>query len=266
MVGVCGVIPRTSTPRPSWAALVSSWCPSCQAVGVRVREREPSPRHLRVITVGVVTYSVVMPLVGLYRYVTVPAGHLRIPVVVGIVCVLPVLGWLAYSAVHGAHQRIRFAILVGLVAVDIAALPTIGIAGLGLLFVPVALIADVLPPTVAVLFLVGQVAAAAPMAVVFGHPEFALYYVLGVPYTVLSAVLVLRLVHSADALRTARRTLARQAVLQERLRIDAELGTTVAAALEEIADRGDRARALVTLDAASAQEEMARCPGPPAGP
>ena len=131
-----------------------------------------------------------------------------------------------------------------------------GPLGWAQLYVPLALIAAALPPAWSVVVLLGAAAAAAPLAVVAGQPDYALFYTFGVLVGVLPLTVSVRLVRSVRQLQAVRRELAARATARERLRIDEHLAIAVVGALTDIAERADRAAAHLGADSATDEVEL----------
>src|SRR5829696_2841788 len=102
------------------------------------------------------------------------------------------------------------------------------------------------------------VLAQAPLAVAVGSDliDAPSYYTLTVIWRASSGFVPLWLVASIRQLQEARRQLAEEAVVRERVRIDAELRQTLGTALDAIVDRGGRAGAQVGRDERAVEREL----------
>jgi hypothetical protein len=161
--------------------------------------------------------------------------------------------WSAARAASGRAQRWA---LAALAAVTIGMVPVVGVGWLGTLYELAALVLVSLRPPWSLLAFAALWATPTPVAVALGHPQWASYFTLGVPFAAVPLAVVVWLVRAARQLQAARLTLADEAVVRERLRIDGELRRTVGAALEAIAAQGDRTGGLVAGDPAAAAGQL----------
>jgi signal transduction histidine kinase len=104
----------------------------------------------------------------------------------------------------------------------------------------------------------GVVAAQAPLALAVDSPlpDAASYYVFSAWWGAVSLFVPIWLVGAIRQLHEARQSLAEEAVVRERLRIDRELRRTVSDALDSITTRGQRATVLVDGDLEAAASEV----------
>jgi hypothetical protein len=222
-------------------------------------EQQPPGRLLRLATAGVVAYSVLWPLTGLWRIAADPVDPtdpgLTVYAAAATACYLPLHGWLVWSSTREPFLRRREWVLVAVAFVILGMLPVLGVSWLAALQPLTAAVLLVVPAPWSLLLFAMLVAAPAPLAVVFGHPEWALTFGPGALLAAATTVVPVWLIRAARQLETARRTLARQAVLGERLRIDREVRRTVGAALEAITSTAERAgRSAVDEPMAAAEQ------------
>jgi two-component system, NarL family, sensor histidine kinase DesK len=227
--------------------------PTRRRVGMHDGETVDGPT-VRLATAGVVVYSVAAPLVSLGRYLQ--DDQVSPWVVVLVLGVVPVLAWLTRAAARASFTRAQLAVLAVALAVTAVAAAALGPPGWAQLYVPVALVAVVMPPVWSVVFLVGLAALTGPLAAAAGRPDFALFYVAGVLVGVSPLVVSIRLVRSVRQLHAARQELAAQAIARERVRIDEDLTTVVGRALGDLAERADRAAALLGTDPTTAGDQL----------
>jgi two-component system sensor histidine kinase DesK len=99
-------------------------------------------------------------------------------------------------------------------------------------------------------------AATAPLAIALGDPEWAPYLAATVVWRGGAVFVLVWLVGATRRLQAAREALAEEAVARERLRMDRELRSTLGAALEAIAAKGQQAAALAVQDPTLAEGEL----------
>lgn len=234
-----------------WHVARRSW------MGIRVRERQQSSRFIRVATAGAVAYGTALPLLSLYRITTAPIDPGRaVYAVAAIACYLPVQAWLVGSATRAARGRGQRWALAAIAVVIIGMVPVVGVGWLGTLYVLAAMVLVSVRPPWSFLAFAALWATPTPVAFAFGHPQWASYFTLGVPVAAVPLAVVVWQVRAARQLQAARLTLAEEAVVRERLRIDDELRRTVGAALAAIAAQGDRAGGLVGGDPAATARQL----------
>jgi two-component system sensor histidine kinase DesK len=211
---------------------------------------------VRFATAGVVAYAVVSPSMSVLGYLQVEPGQVRPWIVVLVLGAVPLMAPLARAATLGPFTGTQRVVL----ATALAMTATVAVAGGPprwiVLYVPVALVAVALPRAWPVVFLSGLAAIAGVAAIAAGQANYALFYVVGLLIGVSPLVISIRLVRSVRQLRAARQELAAQAIAQERLRIDDELAVAVGAALADLADRAERAAALVGTEPMTAATEL----------
>jgi two-component system, NarL family, sensor histidine kinase DesK len=226
-------------------------------VGAGLRQHKEAGGFIGPATAGAVTYAAALPLLQLYRIASAPIdpGRASTAVAVTLAC-LPVQVWLVWSAARDHLGRAQHWALAALALLVAAAVPLGGVDLLGAAYVLGALVLITLRPPWSLAAFAALAAAPVAVAVPAGQPQWASYFVLGVLIGAVPLAVVVWLVRSARQLEVARLALAEQAVIGERLRIDAELRQTVAAALERIADQAERAGRLAASDPPAAAAEL----------
>lgn len=223
-------------------------------VAVR-REREASSASVRLATVGVLGLTVLLPAIEVSRIASA-AGPL-VPALIATGCFLPVqLRHVALALAGSRPAGDRWTLgWIGLVI--IAATPLVGVGWL-LMFASLTLsVLIVVRPPWSFLVGLGVTGATVPLALALGEPGWsAAYFPLTVAWRSATLFVLVSLVAAARQLQTARLVLADEAVVRERLRIEAELRTTVAKSLQTIVERGDRASQLAQPDASGAQNQL----------
>jgi len=224
---------------------------------VQVRQKREADWFIRPATAGAVGYTVTLPLVQVYRISSAPVDQQRAgwALALTLVC-LPVQVWLVWSAAGGAWGRRQRWVLGAMAALVLAMVPVAGVDGLGTIYVLAGLMLVVMPLRWSLPVFMALVVTPIPVALQAGQPQWASYFTLGVLLGGVPLAVVVWLVRAARQLQAARLTLAQQAVVRERLRIDGELRQTVGAALESIAAQGDRAAALAAGDPSAAARQL----------
>ena len=223
-----------------------------------LKERQQIGGLIRLAAVAAVGCSVVLPLLELARIVAgwTPSPGRATLVLVATACYLPLYVRHVWYAARGSRPAGAGWTLLAMAVVILGALPIIGTSWLiSLHSLAVSVLIIVAPPW-SLLAAAGLVAATAPLAVAFGHPQWAAFYIVSVIWRGAAVFVLVWLVGAARRLEHARLLLAEQALARERLRIDGELRRTLGAALEAIAARGRRASALTAGDAAALEDEL----------
>src|SRR5215475_8842818 len=228
--------PSRSEGRPR---RVGGWLPM---VG-RLKERQQTGGFIRLATAAAVGCSIALPLLELARIAagwTPSPGHAPLALV-ATACYLPLYVRHVWHAARGSRPAGAGWTLLAMAVVILGALPFIGTSWLiSLHSLAVSVLIIVAPPW-SLLAAAGLVAATAPLAVAFGHPQWAAFYIVSVIWRGAAVFVLVWLVGAARRLEHARLLLAEEALARERLRIDGELRRTLGAALEAIAARGRRA-------------------------
>jgi len=209
-------------------------------------DRERPAGLLRFAPIVAVAYGSVFALVQLGLVVEYP-GSSRDPrwALVATAVYLPLHLHHVYWAVQNQRAPAAGWTLALLGVVVAAALPVAGSNWLPVFAVVAVSALLVLPWPWSVLVAAAVVAAQAPLAVALHSPvtDAASYYVFAVWWRASALFVPIWLLAAIRQLEETRRSLANDAVVGERLRIEAELRRTVGAALDVIAARGDRALA-----------------------
>jgi hypothetical protein len=212
----------------------------------------PSSRFLGLATAGVITGSVAMVALGVLRVIHVDPSRTAVAVTATAVY-LPAHLWHTFHIARGDRPPGADWTLAAMVVVIAAVLPVVGVQWLGALYPLGASVLLVLrPPWSFVVFGV-LLAVPTPVAFAYGQPEWAIYFTTGMALTGLVLAVPVWLIATARDLRSARARLAEEAVVRERVRVEAELHETLGTALETIAETGDRAVALFPQAAVAEQ-------------
>jgi two-component system, NarL family, sensor histidine kinase DesK len=230
--------------------------------GARLKDRQEASWLIRLATMGAVAYAAGLPLLQLNRIATAPIdqGRAGYAAAATLLC-LPVQVWLVWSAARDVWERGQRWALAAMAVLILAMVPLAGFDGLGAVYVLAALVLITLRPPWSLLGFASLAVTPAAVAVASGHQQWASYFTLGVLLAAVPLAVVVSLIRAARQLQAARSALAQQAVIRERLRIDAELRQTVGAALEAITSQGDRALALADGDPPTTAQELAALVG-----
>ncbi|KAB2340585.1 sensor histidine kinase [Actinomadura rudentiformis] len=213
-----------------------------------VEVHRQSSRFIQVATAGAVAYSVLLPLLNLHRVATHPSfpGHTEEAAVVT-ACYLPLQVWIVRSKARGDRTPGQAWGLVVVAALIFGAMPFIGVGWLGALCPLAGLVLIVIRAPWSFLTYAALAAVPAPAAIyAFDQPEWAVYFTLAVLVYGTSLSVPIFLIGAVRQLENARRSLADEAVVRERLRIDGQLRQSVGPALEGLVAKGQR-RELATL-------------------
>jgi len=230
-----------------------------QGVGSRAADRQLGRGCLaeiaRLAVPAALAYSSVFAVVQLGLVLTYPGRSEHalwaVPVTA---CYLPLFLWFVRSAVIGVRPRAAVWTFVALAALVGAAVPLAGSNWLPVFAVVAVSAMLVLPWPWSLLVALVLAAAQAPLAVVLGSPvvDAPSYYVFALWWRASALFVPIWLLRALGQLPAARDVLAEQAVMDERLRIDREVRTTVGSALEAIAAIADAAAERVESDPAEA--------------
>ena len=226
---------------------------------VKVEQRTRSTGLVRFAVPAAVLYCSVFPLVTLGVIAMYGDRPDRIPwAVAATVVYLPFHLHHAAWAARGARPPGGLWTL-GVVTVVIAGVtPMVGGVWLPIYEVVVVSAVIVLRPPWSFVTAGVVIAAQAPLAWWLGSfaPAAESYYVLTVAWRSASVFVPLWLIGTIVQLQTARRSLAEDAVVRERLRIDDDLRSTVGSALDAIAARAEHAGTLVGRDPDALASEL----------
>src|SRR5215831_12341444 len=194
-----------------------------------LKERQQIGGLVRLAAVAAVGCSVVLPLLELARIVAgwTPSPGRATLVLVATACYLPLYVRHVWYAARGSRPAGAGWTLLAMAVVILGALPLIGtswLISLHSLAVSVLIIAR---PPWSLLAAASLVTATAPLAVAFGHPQWAAFYIASVLWRGAAVFVLVWLVGAACRFEHARLLLAEQALARERLRIDGELRRTL---------------------------------------
>jgi len=223
--------------------------PVGSGVVIDVEDRERTGRLARFATPAALVYGSVLSLVQLGLIAEYQGGSMTQArwALVATVAYMPFhLRHLAWAA-NGLRPPAGGWTLLAVAAIVTAALPLAGPHWLPVYAVVVAAAVLVLPWPWSLLAAAAVVLAQAPLAHAVDSPlpDAGSYYVFTVWLRSSSLFLPVWLLGAVRRLDAARRSLADEAVVAERLRIDGELRATVGGALDAIATRGQRAVGLI---------------------
>jgi len=225
--------------------------------GITQEESRRFSRFIALATAGAVAYSVALPLIRVYSIAADPPelGHANYALV-ALAIYLPIQLWLVVSATRREQGRGQLLALSVMASVMFGAMPAVGVGWVGIIDVLAALALVTLGRPWSILVFCLLVAAPTPLTFAYGHPEWALFFTIGVPFYSVPLAVAIWLIRVARQLQWARQALADQAIARERLRIDWDLRGTIGTALEGIAADGDRAIALATNDSVDAATQV----------
>jgi two-component system sensor histidine kinase DesK len=219
---------------------IASAVDNLRPVRVRLNEHQRSSRFLRLATAGVITGSAGLVTIGVMRIAFVVPDRTLVAAVATAVY-LPAHLWHVHHAARGARPRGTGWSLAGMAVVVGVVLPVVGVQWLGALYPLAASVLLVLRPPWSIAAFAALLAVPAPVAHAFGEPEWAWYFTVGLALTGLILAVPVWVIAAVRDLQSARDRLADEAVIRERIRIEAELRQTLGTALEEIATAGDQA-------------------------
>jgi len=219
---------------------IASAVDNLRQVRVRLNEHQRSSRVLRLATAGVITGSAGLVTIGVMR-VAILVPERALVAAVATAGYLPMHLWHVHHAARGARPRGTGWSLAAMAVVVGAVLPVVGVQWLGALYPLAASALLVLRPPWSIAAFAALLTVPAPVAFAFGEPGWAGYFTVGLAMVGLVLAVPVWLVAAVRDLQSAREQLAEEAVIRERIRIEAELRQTLGTALEEIATTGDQA-------------------------
>jgi two-component system, NarL family, sensor histidine kinase DesK len=251
---VLALAPPAPPPAPP-AHILTLDAPVGSEVVIRLDERERPGRLARLATPGALIYGSVFPLVQLGLALEYPGGGPSEGrwAIAATACYMPLHLYHVYWAARGERPPAGRWTLLAMFAVIAAATPVAGSNWLPA-YADVAFGAVVvLRWPWALLAVTALAAGQAPLALALDSPvpAAASYYVFVLLRRASALFLPIWLVGAIRQLDGARRSLADDAVVAERIRIDGELRTTVGTALSSIAAGGTRVTTLIDGDAGS---------------
>jgi two-component system, NarL family, sensor histidine kinase DesK len=161
---------------------------------------------------------------------------------------LPLEVWLVSSVARGDRRSWHRWVLVAVAVAVLSGLPVMGPDRVGWVEDLASKILAAAPLRWALAPYAAMVVLTPPLTLALGADgAWATYFTAGMIGICGSLAVPVWLLAAVRRLQTARLALATEAVVHERLRIDAELSRSLGAALDTIATRGEDARALATL-------------------
>jgi two-component system sensor histidine kinase DesK len=219
-----------------------------------------SSRFIRLATIGVVAYAIYLSLNHLYRmaYEPIHSDASRYALAVAVtLAYLPLEVWLVWSIARGERRSWHRWVLVAVAVAILSTVPMVGPDWVGWLEDLASMILLVLPLRWALTLYAAMIASTAPLTLALGAGRaWAIYFTAGMMGICPSLAVPVWLLAAVRRLQTARLAVATEAVVHERLRIDAELSRSLGAALETIATRGDDARALAFVDPSASARRL----------
>jgi signal transduction histidine kinase len=209
------------------------------------------------VPVIVVIYAVGMPVWSGSRVLDEPHRPIvAITVIVATVCSAVLQLWLLVPAARARRPRHAGWLIGTFIIINGAAFAVIGVLWFAAgeqLAVIAAVYLDLRWAVPAVVAL-----AAAPAASAFaGHdPVAGRYFAQNTLYWAIAMGLLIYVARAAAELRARKRELAESAVIAERARIDAELGASIGAELEQLIPAGRRAEHAARDDPAAAEHDL----------
>ena len=230
-----------------WARLIGGSRVVMVTAPTSVRPRS----FMRYATGGVIAYCLVFPIVQVGVVAEGGGGYRRAAwALAATACFLPLhLRHVRYAA-SGMRPPNGVRSFVIMSAVILGVLPLAGANWLPSCHAIAVSALIVLRPRCSLPIVAAVVIAQAPLALALDSPVTAAasYYTLTALWRSTAVFVPVWLLGTIRQLDTARQTLAHEAVVRERLDIDAELRRTLGIALAGIAARGERAAALVDRD------------------
>ena len=243
-------------PPQSWA-----WRLDDRArVGATLNESAQARQSARLAYVTVIAFTITGPVVSLFRF-AVSSGHSPFAaMVVATLLYAPLLAWLTWPAVHGRRAAAAGRVLAAMAVVIIGATPFIGVNWLATYAVLAFSLLIVLDAPWSWLGFACLVAAPVVIATANGSAQDGLYATLFALKGVAPFAMI-RLVVAAQRLDAARAALVAQAVVQERLRIDGELRSSIDAELTVVAALGQQATSIPEQHADQIERQLGELVG-----
>ena len=247
-------LPPLAPSRPVPGRHLLLWRPvRCRAaVVVTLSDLERSSRLMRFAVPAALTYSAVFPVVQVGVIAESWGGGYGKAAwaLAATAAFLPLHLRHVAHAVRGTRPPGGVWTLAAMTALVVGVTPMVGSHWLPTYHALVVSALIVLRPPWSLLGASAVVAAQAPLAQALGSlvPAAGSYYTLTAIWRAASVFVPVWLVRAVLQLQATRRALADEAVVRERVRIDAELRQTLGAALGAIVDRGELAGSLVGHD------------------
>lgn len=231
-----------------------------EVVVVRLLDRGWVSALVRPTVLGAMGYAAVFPIVQVALLAeSADGGAGRAAwALVATVCFLPLHLRHVFYAARGERPPRGLWTLATMAVIISSTLPLAGPSWLPMFHALIVSSLIVLPFRYSVPISAVIVAVQAPLAIGLqsAQPAAASYYVLTATWRSASVFVPIWFIGAIAQLNTVRGRLAREAVVGERLKIDAELRATVGAALTAIADRGQLAMALIDDDPRSLPQAL----------
>jgi two-component system sensor histidine kinase DesK len=229
-------------------------------VGATLNESALARQSARLAYVTVIAFTITGPVVSLVRF-AVSSNHKPLAaMVVATLLYAPLLARLTWPAVHGRRAPAAGRTLAALAVVVIGATPFIGVNWLATYAVLAFALLIVLDAPWSWLGFACVVAAPVVIATANGSAQDGLYGTLFALKGVAPFAMI-QLVVAAQRLDAARAALVAQAVVQERLRIDVELRSTIDAELTVVAALGQQATSMPEQHADQIERQLGELVG-----
>lgn len=222
--------------------------------------RKLSFRGFRTVRVLAVTYYSAWSLLTLPRVLVDPAVGGRFwPGLLFGSLLTPLLWWALWTGVHDRRPRYLGWLFAAIIAVEIGGTVAVGVDWLPAYHTLMVLALIYLPLPWALIPYGVVWLAVLVLPSLFGHPQETLFHGWGGLAGGLMGAVVFWLLQAYQRLLTARAALANEAIVSERVRIDAELEQTLGTALREVVTHADRAgQAVDAAEPEAAQSEAAQ--------
>jgi two-component system sensor histidine kinase DesK len=238
-----------------------SWRPVGRSrVVAKLQASQRSNRLILLATLGAMACSIGFPVLELVRvaidWAPSPSSGHALQALVATACYLPLYVRLVWHAARGSRPPHAGWTVTVIAVVIVGAVPVVGTVWLPSLHALAVSVLIVVRPPWSLAVVAVLAAATAPLAIALGDPEWAPYLAATVVWRGGAVFVLVWLVGATRRLQAAREALAEEAVARERLRMDRELRSTLGAALEAIAAKGQQAAALAVQDPTLAEGEL----------
>lgn len=204
-------------------------------------ERDRSDVAIRLATAGTVACAVWIPVSGLAGIGSLDSGRAAVVSVIAVLLAAPLHIWHIWFAVRGVRPPYWGWSLAALAVIVIAFVPFVESVWGRLLHMLGASILILLPVPWSFVAAATLGTAIVPLSAALGFADRLWYVLLGYLIFALGLAALVYVVAAIRRLRASQVALAQDAVVRERLRIDAELRQTVGGELADIVKRADRA-------------------------
>src|SRR5882757_3987634 len=235
--------------------------PRCSRVVVALPVYERSATPLRFAPIGAVVYCAVFPVMQVALIAESGAAGAHRDALWALLATagfLPLHARHVLAAARGTRPRYGTWTLAAMAVIMFGALPAAGSFWLPTFHALAVSALITLRPRWALLAFAATVMLQIPLVIAIGSsvPSAESYYLLSVLWRSSAVFVPIWLVGAISQLEAARQTMATDAVVRERMRIDADLRQRLGTALGSIAARGERASTLVGNDSAALQGEL----------